>query len=514
MGSRSTGSHVHCDPPSRKVHPMKLLHKILALLSFAAGGILAVAAMLFFRYNAPIIQYLSLLAGLAGVLILGILALSVGEFFAPRCTLASSRWFGLPLLLLAGLLVFVFLESAVVDYFQPFSLYDNVIYLTLAAFLLLILRFIIQAVTLFTGRGLERSSWLLAGATLALLATIWSWSLLQPDFTYQNIRGEPQSIFPGGEGGYAIYRIPSLLIIPAGAQLADATVLEDDLVLAFAEARRSGSLDDGDVDLVLKRSVDGGGTWSPLIVVRQWDDGVGKIGNATPVYDAASGKVFLFHIAGARPPYTTWIMESADGGQTFGAAVEHGTGIVGPGHGIQATSGRLLIPAHDGGVSFVWISTDHGVTWRAGQSAGAGNESQLAQAADGKLVMTIRTTSPVAKPHPPLHQLIAYSTDEGETWTPAQPNEDLRTSICMTSLVEEDGRLFFSHPNDFYSRARLTVAVSSDGGQTFSLKLLIYAGPAGYSDLGVLSNGDLLLLFENGAVEYDERLTLVRIPQP
>jgi len=27
----------------------------------------------------------------------------------------------------------------------------------------------------------------------------------------------------------------------------------------------------------------------------------------------------------------------------------------------------------------------------------------------------------------------------------------------------------------------------------------------------LLSNGEVLLLFENGAVEYDERLTLVRI---
>ena len=41
--------------------------------------------------------------------------------------------------------------------------------------------------------------------------------------------------------------------------------------------------------------------------------------------------------------------------------------------------------------------------------------------------------------------------------------------------------------------------------------LASHAGPAGYSDLGLLSNADALLLFENGAVEFDERITLVRI---
>ena len=57
----------------------------------------------------------------------------------------------------------------------------------------------------------------------------------------------------------------------------------------------------------------------------------------------------------------------------------------------------------------------------------------------------------------------------------------------------------------------MTVAQSTDQGVTFSPKLLIYAGPTGYSELGLLSNGETLLFFENGAVEYGERLTLVQI---
>jgi len=81
----------------------------------------------------------------------------------------------------------------------------------------------------------------------------------------------------------------------------------------------------------------------------------------------------------------------------------------------------------------------------------------------------------------------------------------------MVSLVSQGETLYFSYLDDYHSRAMLTVAKSEDGGTYFKERKLIYPGPAGYSDLTILSNGDLLLLFENGAVEYDQRLSLVRI---
>ena len=56
----------------------------------------------------------------------------------------------------------------------------------------------------------------------------------------------------------------------------------------------------------------------------------------------------------------------------------------------------------------------------------------------------------------------------------------------------------------------MTIAKSTDAGRNFSEKSLIYAGPAGYSDMGIRSNGEILMLFENGAVEYDEQITFVR----
>ena len=55
-------------------------------------------------------------------------------------------------------------------------------------------------------------------------------------------------VFLAGRGAQ-IYRIPALAVTEAGT------------LLAFAEARRAGIGDTGDIDLVVRRSTDGGDTW-------------------------------------------------------------------------------------------------------------------------------------------------------------------------------------------------------------------------------------------------------------
>src|SRR5215207_5620733 len=62
-------------------------------------------------------------------------------------------------------------------------------------------------------------------------------------------------VFRAGDSGYHTYRIPSIVATRRGT------------LLAFAEARRSSAADAGDIDLVLKRSADGGATWSAMQVI-------------------------------------------------------------------------------------------------------------------------------------------------------------------------------------------------------------------------------------------------------
>lgn len=57
--------------------------------------------------------------------------------------------------------------------------------------------------------------------------------------------------YVSGRDGYAAYRIPAVVRTPRGT------------LLAFAEGRRDGPGDTGDIDLVVRRSADGGRTWGP-----------------------------------------------------------------------------------------------------------------------------------------------------------------------------------------------------------------------------------------------------------
>lgn len=63
-------------------------------------------------------------------------------------------------------------------------------------------------------------------------------------------------------------------------------------LLAFAEGRADAAHDAGDINLLLKRSEDGGKTWSEPILVL--DEGKNTTGNVTPVVDRETGTIFVF----------------------------------------------------------------------------------------------------------------------------------------------------------------------------------------------------------------------------
>src|SRR5436305_752105 len=83
-------------------------------------------------------------------------------------------------------------------------------------------------------------------------------------------------VFVGRQDGYHTYRIPSVIVTLRGT------------ALAFCEGRKNNRGDAGDIDLVLRRSTDGGKAWGKLQVV--WEDG-NTCGNPCPVVDARTGTV-------------------------------------------------------------------------------------------------------------------------------------------------------------------------------------------------------------------------------
>ena len=146
-----------------------------------------------------------------------------------------------------------------------------------------------------------------------------------------------QDLFTSGQEGYHTYRIPALAVAPDGA------------VLAFCEARRHTGRDDDQIDILLRRSTDGGRTWEPR--QRIVADGERTCGNPCPVIDRDRSTVLLPF---CKDNQEVFVSRSADSGHTWTDPVEITSQVkapswtylgTGPGHGIQLQSGRLLVPS-------------------------------------------------------------------------------------------------------------------------------------------------------------------------
>jgi sialidase-1 len=343
-------------------------------------------------------------------------------------------------------------------------------------------------------------------------------------------------VFVAGEGGYHTHRIPSVIATPGGA------------LLAFAEGRRDGGGDTGDIDLLLKRSEDGGATWSALAVIG--DTGPHTFGNPCPVVDRSTGTIWLLTthnrgedrereiIAGtSRGSRTVWSMHSTDEGRTWSAPVEITARAkrpdwtwyaTGPGVGIQTRSGRLVIPANHAvagtGVhrSHLLVSDDHGATWRIGAVSVEGtNESQVVELADGTLMLNMRNYHDYSKKvyDSKRERQVSFSDDGGMTWTAPRPDPALIEPICQGAIQryrwagKEGGSvILFSNPANRSARVNLTLRASFDEGQTWPVSQVIHPGPSGYSDLAVLANGEIGCLFEAGDQHSFEQIRFVRLP--
>jgi sialidase-1 len=366
-----------------------------------------------------------------------------------------------------------------------------------------------------------------AGDTWAALIVVALVLMLSPQgLRAQEPRG-PQfvDVFVAGEAGYHTFRIPSVIANTRGE------------LLAFAEARKSGAADSGDIDIVVKRSRDGGRTWSALAVVG--DNGPDSFSNPCPVVDPASGRILLLttrnigtdkeaDIVSGRSKGTprVWLLRSEDHGDTWSPPVDITASTkradwtwyaVGPGIGIRTRAGRVVVPANHAvagsGVhrSHVIISDDFGKTWRiGGVSVDGTNESQVVQLADGRLMLNMRN-------HPPKSdgnvRMVAISDDVGETWRPAQPDHALveppaQASILRLTDVRSAGRnrLLFSNPAS-PRRERMTVRLSYDEGVTWPVSQVLHEGPAAYSTLVVLPDARIGVLFERGVKSPYERIT-------
>lgn len=334
-------------------------------------------------------------------------------------------------------------------------------------------------------------------------------------------------VFRAGENGYHTFRIPAIVRTPKGA------------LLAFAEGRRHASADAGDIDLVARRSTDGGRTWSALQLIG--DDGADTFGNPCVVVDRDTGAIWLFVIrttgsdkeqaiieGRSRSLPRPWVLSSTDDGVTWSAPIDLTSAIkrsdwtwysLGPGIGIQLRDGRLVIPGNHAiagsGVhrSHLVTSADHGKTWQIGAIAVDGtNESQVAELSDGRVLHNMRN-------HPPRpgenHRVVATSADGGRTLSPVTFDRALIEPPAQASILAVAGDapdrrwIVFSNPAST-RRERMTVRLSDDDGATWRRSRVVYDGPSAYSCLVDL-DGDVGLLYERGEKTAYESIVFTRL---
>jgi sialidase-1 len=343
-------------------------------------------------------------------------------------------------------------------------------------------------------------------------------------------------VFVGGADGYHTYRIPALLVTPGGT------------LLAFCEGRKGGRSDTGDIDLLVKRSTDGGRTWGPQQIV--WDDGPNTCGNPCPVVDRTTGVIWLpmtwndgadneseIKRNTGRDTRRVFVTHSDDDGRTWARPREITADVkrpdwrwyaTGPGVGIQLThgprQGRLLVPCDhsvmlpddpDGYRSHVIYSDDHGETWRlGGVIQPAVNECQVVELSDGTLLINMRNYD-----RSKTTRALATSTDGGLTWSAVRHDPALIEPICQASFLryttqppDDRNRLLFSNPAHAEpgQRRDLTVRMSADEGKTWPVSRVLWPGPAAYSCLAVLPDGGIACLFEAGMKSPYERIILAR----
>ncbi|MGO9275461.1 MAG: exo-alpha-sialidase [Terriglobia bacterium] len=334
-------------------------------------------------------------------------------------------------------------------------------------------------------------------------------------------------VFVSGQNGYHTYRIPAVEAAPDGS------------IIALAEARKYNADDPGfgkqEIDLVYKRSTNNGASWSPMTVLEHAGE-FWSAANPATLVDRTNGRLWVFYLR-SRPGCSTdtsrpgtddlqtiarW---SDTSGQTWSEPVDLTTAgrdlndkawrvsVPGPGGAIQTRAGRLIVPMWKmPSGNFAVFSDDHGRTWQRSQfvpGKQGGDENQIVELADGRLLMDIRQNSGP-------HRWLAESADGGRTWAEPRPGLTVTPVMCAIErftlkTAGDDGDCIIWTAPKGPERRRLVIRSSDDEGKSFANERLISDDYAAYSDLTILQDKTIGILWERGVERGYQRITFTRL---
>ncbi|MBR2475714.1 MAG: exo-alpha-sialidase, partial [Bacteroidaceae bacterium] len=323
-------------------------------------------------------------------------------------------------------------------------------------------------------------------------------------------------IYSPGDYSSKNYRIPAIV-----------TAHDGSLVIATDKRKNNQNDLPDDIDVLINRSTDGGKTWSEPLTIAQgtgYGAGFGDAGLARTTEENGLICVFVggkgFFGGTPTDPNRTYICKSNDNGQSWTAPIDITPQLFGSecsdpvrrnwnasfcasGAGLLTRDGTICFVAavretsdsSVGSVSnYVYYSEDNGTTWKVSSvcKPNNGNEAKIVELNDGSWLVSIRNQSKGSR-------YYTISKDRGQTWSEVKLWNEMYEPGCNGDLIRytstKDGydrnRLLHSVPFDAVSRKNMSVFVSYDEGESWSVHKTICPGNGAYSSICILPDGTI-----------------------
>lgn len=332
-------------------------------------------------------------------------------------------------------------------------------------------------------------------------------------------------LFVSNDYGSKCYRIPAII-----------TAKDGSLVTATDKRKNNQADLPQDIDILIRRSVDNGITWSePVTIAGGSGSGKGFGDAALALTNEAGGLICVFvggdglweSVEQPDKKIRSYMCKSYDNGITWTTPTEitdfiYGGGCTdavratwkasffGSGHGLQTTSGRIMFVAAIRETAaytlnnYVVYSDDDGKTWQVGgKAADGGDEAKMTELADGRILMSIRHHG---------NRWYNISDDGGITWQSSVSLwTDMSTVACNGDLIRytattaqnDKNILLHSIPDSQNKRENVSIFLSSDEGKSWTVKKCVVPYGSAYSSLTILNDGTIGLYVEEN---YDSEL--------
>ena len=351
------------------------------------------------------------------------------------------------------------------------------------------------------------------------------YSVSTPSQTFEIVNPSPSGdreiilahtlLFQPGDYNSTNYRIPGVITAKDGS------------IVAVTDKRKynQGDLPE-DIDIVCRRSTDGGYTWSEPYTIAQGTGYNHVFGDCVLAWTNDDNGLIAGFVGGVglwnstpSNPIRSYIARSYDNGQTwtepeditdfiFGSncvVPEHRTwraSFFGSGNGLITSTGRIMFVAAirettaQSLSNYAVYSDDNGITWHvSGRASVSGDEAKVTELVDGRILMSIRHNG---------KRWYNISNDGGETWQSSTSTwNDITAPACNGDMIRytsvnqgfNKNRLLHSVPFGS-SRTDVSVYISYDEGETWPVRKCIVPYSSAYSSLCVLPDGTIGLYVE------------------